>query len=990
MKNTLNTREHSILTARSHCWAYTACNLEDDKYEWIPRVSSIGSLLASRGFGYALNLTANSLRARDASLEPFVLDASILAEEGDGQPGIIISVAQIADMNKFMKHPAIVALVRLNAVSMITGQSSTVRQVGASEHVLKQKFEHMAEAWCQERTDKWSDYAGNLWADVVSKQDALLRPLADGGISEEVAELLDEHFHFDKTKPDVPPVYVDVLTRLADDPQLFADISNTVVRARSRALKAAKSEFDVHGDDSTARFDELYVRRTLVESITAVEESAESVLDSRNASVRAVVIGDPGTGKSTLIRWFTWRLIQDTDLDCLAVPITVICREHLSRKGVNLVGAIQDIFGSEYGERLPNQAIEVLLATGCVTLIFDGLDEILNVATRESIVNQIVNLAVDYPMVSILCTTRRAGFEVQALKKSALKVYSLEQYSDSQVKQYAEAWFAWKEQVSRAERFLGESRNLPDLRQNPLMLALLCTLYSQQDYIPQSRREIYLRCASLMFREWDPKRGIDIPNIFKSRGEAALQAVARQIERAGGYGTPVRQDVLEGVVRDVLEKAGVDSVAAHASARELLDHCATRAWILSARVADDGQREFGFTHRTFFEFYAAEAVVREINRNNALGAPISAPDSLQISPVTRAVRDPFVKDPTSVMPELIIQAADDLMGGVSAVVLTELINLARFQLKSQASECIALAVRLLAAVGSERNTAKRVLDAMTQLWVSAGASLVDDPFDRGDLSGLTAFRSFLDIQLAHRSLFREMALRDNQVAAAFVQRYARIDVAQEIGLYSADWRDLVDELPGLSDGFDHIHTWFDVARGKRTAEWGVLNTKGRDLFRIGPSNATRPGVFWIWLEGAHDVSDGTRSRIVDRVRREALALSWDDKLMSSSLVPEKVADSANAGILACDLALVLMLLTKGDRDLILEHMAGAPLSDAARRIRSQCDQVNSLGYSELENGAAVRREIRSAWRSVIPGRVVPEVWQIVGLQASPSAGGAMA
>ena len=46
-----------------------------------------------------------------------------------------------------------------------------------------------------------------------------------------------------------------------------------------------------------------------------------------------------------------------------------------------------------------------------------------------------------------------------------------------------------------------ESRELRDLRSNPLILALMCNVYKTEGFIPRSRAELYDNCTNmLLFR----------------------------------------------------------------------------------------------------------------------------------------------------------------------------------------------------------------------------------------------------------------------------------------------------------------------------------------------------------------------------------------------------------------------------------------------------------------------------------------------------------
>ncbi len=179
-----------------------------------------------------------------------------------------------------------------------------------------------------------------------------------------------------------------------------------------------------------------------------------------------------------------------------------------------------------------------------------------------------------------------------------------------------------------------------------------------------------------MFHEWDPRRGIAIPNIFKNEGEAILREIALLLLSQGGVAAALEEGQLVQIVSEMLVSRGEEPMTARSAALELLEYSSGRAWILTKVGGREEVARFSFTHRTFFEFFAAEALVRKLNRQNEFRQDDFRPAMAQaINPlgsVSQAILSTVTDDATSVMPELILQAADDLMGGVSSQVLSEL------------------------------------------------------------------------------------------------------------------------------------------------------------------------------------------------------------------------------------------------------------------------------------------------------------------------------
>jgi hypothetical protein len=840
-------------------------------------------------------------------------DAFMEIEDRDSKGEIagLLSAEQAHDIGAFLEHPGARRLVELNTLWHICSNTTVFERLKTNQESLAEGFETLATNWCQEGGTEWSSLAPEIWLKISERTTQGLTPLPPG--DEESAEALAEAFLFGRLDKNTVPPNLAELLELVKDPKAAAGLRAVISRARRYWIEREDSTFEVHGNESRADFSRLYIDRTVTDTATGQSQRTADVFDDHTQPFRVTIIGDPGTGKSTLVRWIEWRGAIATH-DRARIPLTIRARIHLAERGSLLLDGAARAFTESYGEPLSVEQLRLLLAAGSLLLIVDGIDEITNTDQRKSIVESLKHIARGYPHIQILCTTRRTGFEVGLLQNSQFAVLLLDQYDEHQTQDYVSRWFDMHGDSARASRFLGESRNLPDLTKNPLMLALLCALYSQQDYIPQSRREVYLRCASLMFREWDPRRGIAIPNIFKRRGDQVLQAIASNIDRKGGYGYSIEEPQLERIVRGVLERAGLDLTEAHSSAREFIAHCTGRAWILSAREATNGVRRLGFTHRTFYEFYYAEAQVREINRRNAIGAPQPSPDSLNMSPLARAVVEPFWNDPTSVVPELIIQAADDLMGDISESVLGELIRVSRHQGKERASDYVALAVRLLSAAGANAAAAKNVLEELAKTWklphVLSSAS---------NAYGMSAFRSLLDIASGHRAIFGEMLESDRALAFEFLRRYTRLAASQQTGMYSAFWGDVATQFVHIPASGDRFVAWYQVSNGARSAMDVIRESEGLDAFSLALDGTSRAGAFWYWVASQKDGPPASPA-FWKRLSVELLSV-WGSR-PTPTIVPFEATRIVDAQSVSIDprFAVLLSLTSGGGEDQFLGQL----------------------------------------------------------------------
>jgi hypothetical protein len=246
----------------------------------------------------------------------------------------------------------------------------------------------------------------------------------------------------------------------------------------------------------------------------------------------------------------------------------------------------------------------------------------------------------------MIVTTRIVGYQRSPIDPIAFGHFRLREFTVDQIDEYAERWFGLMGRPELRESFMNESRSVDDLRTNPLMLSLLCSLFKAHGTIPRNRLAVYRRCADLLFHQWDSARQIQQNEDLPDFGNRLMEEIARLFYGSQAAQNGVEEGQLVKIIGTYLQDyAGVPQGAARRRGQEFLDFCAGRAWLL-ARLGTNssGISMFGFTHRTFFEYFAAESLARMSD----------TPEQ-----VADAVMKAYGSDSTSVLPELLIQAYED-------------------------------------------------------------------------------------------------------------------------------------------------------------------------------------------------------------------------------------------------------------------------------------------------------------------------------------------
>jgi NACHT domain len=424
-------------------------------------------------------------------------------------------------------------------------------------------------------------------------------------------------------------------------------------------------------DQRGIALDLLYVEPDLLVS-TDVRAATQSLSEFRRNIYRDVVLGDPGAGKSTLSQKIMFDLTQP-DWDTIGmIPFLVTLRDFQQYKKAtrnSIAQYITSIMSEEYQLDSPRGAIEYLLAAGKVLVIFDGLDELLDTHKKREMRTAIEKFSELYATSHVLITSRRIGYREAPLRPEIFKVSSLTSFKESQVIEYTVKWFALDSTLTKNERrtladnFIGESSSIQDLRENPLMLSLLCNLYRGARSIPRDRADLYERCAMMLFDRWDAQRGIIIKGPLRSDAREALQDIALWLFESPGWinGVPHNR-LISQLISFYYPDKYESRVKAKELAEELLALWRGRAWVLTDNgTTSSGETLYGFTHQTFLEYFAAIE----------LAARNPSPQDLW-----RVLAPRIARAEWDVVAQVAIQSLSKSFRGAANVLISNLLNLA--------------------------------------------------------------------------------------------------------------------------------------------------------------------------------------------------------------------------------------------------------------------------------------------------------------------------
>ncbi len=338
--------------------------------------------------------------------------------------------------------------------------------------------------------------------------------------------------------------------------------------------------------------------------------SAEPALDIYQLAGRldrSVLLGDPGGGKTTAANVLMHHFAGNPEGP---VPFLVVLRDYASPDAPqrSVVGHIQHVLDTFYQIAPPAGLVELLLLTGRAVVIFDGLDELLDIGRRAEVTSRVEHFCVEYPQVKVLVTSRVVGYEQAMLDDREFTGYRLGGFGDDQVAEYARKWFSQDAEArpGDADSFVAESASVTDLRSNPLLLSLMCILYRGEGSLPRNRAGVYQQCADLLFRRWDARRRIHQELRAGHLVEPALRRLAwRLLAQDQLQPTITKLKLIDDTARFLHGRGFESEDDARAAAGEFVEFCRGRMWVLTETGIGTAGALYAFTHRTFLEYFAA-------------------------------------------------------------------------------------------------------------------------------------------------------------------------------------------------------------------------------------------------------------------------------------------------------------------------------------------------------------------------------------------------
>lgn len=420
---------------------------------------------------------------------------------------------------------------------------------------------------------------------------------------------------------------------LSSDVYRVRQALDLISEVRREGIGAYSEMLMPHAREShRVKLEELYVPRhleqlpvdwTLKKATGGAPKKHETVAEPEVFDKRFVIIGSPGSGKSTFVRKLLYTTCDD-EKDA-AAPLILELKSWSDNSG-SLAAMLASRLRSTLQIAATEKSVTDALILGMMTVIFDGLDEVIDISDRRALTHAIESFSRRFPLVRVVVTCRREGYDAAPLDPLMFPAYSMPDFTYDQITAYASNWFHLISRFedidsdSMTKGFIAESVHASELRGNPLMLSLLCILYQYEGYIPENRARVYEECAELLFGRWDRVRNVRTNIKNDVRGHHLVEEIAYYFFRHQASQAGEREMVLRALIKSFV-KANIieDDFEASRYAGEFLEHCAGRAWLLvPVGGSPRSDRLFAFSHRTFMEYFSACYMARFASNANEL------------------------------------------------------------------------------------------------------------------------------------------------------------------------------------------------------------------------------------------------------------------------------------------------------------------------------------------------------------------------------------
>ncbi|MCB9758185.1 MAG: NACHT domain-containing protein [Candidatus Omnitrophica bacterium] len=349
-------------------------------------------------------------------------------------------------------------------------------------------------------------------------------------------------------------------------------------------------------------------------------------------NLQVVILGNPGTGKTTLLRFIVLAFAQNRanllELNEERLPILINLHDFVSKKNTresdySLLDYLNTHAKESLSLELPSNFFRNALDQQQCCVCFDGLDELGTIGDRHNLVKIITSFMNRFTGNRFLLTSRIVGYDEASISNYHAKHFSILPLNEEEITEFVGRWYEVHEKdVARAKmqatlllRDIFFTPRIHSLAKNPLLLTIIALIHKVKAILPHERVKLYADCITALTTTRDQARQLDIADInaphFKQR-ERLLEQLAYWMQAKqdeGGRVIEIKQGALEQKVASFLssnKRLRLDQESSFQEAKAFISFTKARTGLL----IEHGQGRYKFVHPTFQEFLAARDIFK--------------------------------------------------------------------------------------------------------------------------------------------------------------------------------------------------------------------------------------------------------------------------------------------------------------------------------------------------------------------------------------------